>query len=375
MPTFKQPPASFRYLKARLNVLKRPQVWAAASGLMLLVFLVGAYLVNPQRYTGSNDLEAITNPPHQNPLGNLPTQNMPASNGELFETLPDLSAAPTQPLPDRQPQRDPGSPLLQEFLLGRSSVTAQPDKPKRSSLSSLFSASSENQRDPCGICGAARPPQSRSPSLYSIDSLSSDSLSSNPTSAITSGTADSSVSASSFPIVNPLQSALDRYSSIPNPSPTSPAQSLAQSLGADSSRGSEPRSTEEPISQDSWRQPESSLQNLPSPQFTPQLSPFPGTTGYTLPPTLRPSLTSVGSSFSGGSLQPIPGQIAPQTAPTVPRQFYDDGQSSYPNGQAAYPRVQSSSVSASPTPAPFSVPHAAPGRSIGGGQINTFSNP
>ncbi|MCY7283921.1 MAG: hypothetical protein LH679_10875, partial [Cyanobacteria bacterium CAN_BIN43] len=278
------------------------------------------------------------------------------------ETLPDLSAAPTQPLPDRQPQRDPGSPLLQEFLLGRSSVTAQPDKPKRSSLSPLFSASSENQRD--------RPPQSRSLSLYSTDSLSS-----NPTSAIPSGTTDSSISASSFPIVNPLQSALDRYSSIPNPSPTSPAQSLAQSLGADSSRGSEPRSTEEPISQDSWRQPESSLQNLPSPQFTPQLSPFPGTTGYTLPPTLRPSLTSVGSSFSGGSLQPIPGQIAPQTAPTVPRQFYDDGQPSYPNGQAAYPRVQSSSVSASPTPAPFSVPHAAPGRSIGGGQINTFSNP
>jgi len=369
MPTFKQPSTSFRYLKARLNVLKRPRVWAAASGLIPLVFLVGAYLANPQQYLGSNDLEDTTNSPHQNSLGNLPTQSMPASNGELFETLPDLSTVPTQTLSDPQPALSK-SPLLQEFLLDRSSVTAQPDKPKRSSLSPLFSASSENQRDSCVICGAASHPQSRLSNFYSTNFPSS-----NPPSAVPLGTADSSISAPSFPTINPLQSALARYSSIPNSSPTSSAQPLAQSSGTDSSRNSESRLTEEPTSRDSWRPPESSLQSLPSPQFTPQLSPFPGTTGYTLPPTLQPSLPSVRSSFTGGSLQPIPGQIAPQTAPTVPREFYDEGQPSYSTGQAAYPRVQAPSASASPTPAPFSVPRAAPGRSIGGGQINTFSNP
>jgi hypothetical protein len=359
MPTFKQPPASWRYLKARLNTLKRPKVWAAASGLMLLLFSVGAYLANPQQYPGSNDPEAATKPPHQNSLGDLPAQTMPASNGELFETLPDLSTVPTQPLPDLQPQRDPRSPLLQDFLLDRPWVSAHKDQPKPSS-SALFSTSSEEQRNP---------PQSRLSSLSSMDSLSSKSAS-----AISSGTADSSTSASSgFSTINPLQSALDRYSSIPSSSPITPAPSLDQSLEEDSSRNSAPLATADPTSQNSWRRPESSLQGLPSPQFTPQISPSPGTTGYTLPSALRPSAPS-SSSSSGGSLQPIPGQIAPQPTPAVPGQVYDYGQPSYPTGQTAYPRVQSPSVPASP-PTPFSIPRAAPGRSIGGGQINTFSNP
>jgi hypothetical protein len=117
---------------------------------------------------------------------------------------------------------------------------------------------------------------------------------------------------------------------------------------------------------------------LPRSQFTPQLSPFPGTTGYTLPPTLRTSTPDVSPSSSSSNLQPIPGQITPQAAPAVPGQFYTNGRSSYPDTghSTAYPNAQPSlAPSSQPIPSPFSVPRSVPGRSIGGGQINTFSNP
>jgi hypothetical protein len=370
MPTFKQTPASIRYLKARLNILKRPMVWAVASGLILSVFWVGEYLANPQQYTGGNDLDADTNPPNQNPLGNLPTQNIPASSGELFETLPEISTVPTQTSSAPQfPRSDSSrSPLLQEFLLGRSSTAAPKDKPGRSQSPSFSTpSSSETRRD--------RPPASRLPSLYSLDSpllgLPSSSLSS------TAASRSSASSSNGSNAINPLQSALDRYSPIGGSSQLTPARSLAQS-SAKPRLGNPRLSTEDLVRQDSLGQPDTFPQGLPSPQFAPQLSPLPGTTGYTLPPTLRTPTSSVSPSSSSGNLQPIPGQITPQTAPAVPGQSFRDGQPSYPSARqtTAYPSAQPSlAPSSQPLPSAFSVPRAVPGRSIGGGQMNTFSNP
>lgn len=367
MPTFKQAPASIRYLKARLNILKRPMVWAAASGLILSVFLVGKYLANPQQYMGSNDLDATTNPPNQNPLGSLPNQNMPASSGELFETLPDLSTVPTPHSSDHQSSKSDGSgsPLLQEFLLGRSSIAAQKDKPARSQSP----PSSEARRD--------RPSKSQLPSLYSLDSPAIG-LPISPLSG--AAASSSSTSANGSTAINPLQSALERYSSNESGSQSQPSfvRSLTQSSAAPSSGASRLSVTEGSVSQGFRRQQESSLQGLPIPQFTPQLSPFPGTTGYTLPPTLRTSTPNISPSSSNGNFQPIPGQITPQTAPAMPGQSYDYGQLSYPGAAqtTVAPIAQPSfAPSSQPISAPFSVPRAAPGRSMGGGQINTFSNP
>jgi len=365
MPTSKQSPVSISYLKARLNILKRPTFWAAASGLFLSVFLLGEYLANPQQYTGGNDLDVSTNPPHQNPLSNLPAQNAPASNSEIFETLPDLSTVATStPSGSRSPKGDVSeSPLLQEFLLGRSSTASPKDKSRRSPSSSFStSSSSETRRD--------RPSENRLPSLYSSGSP----LSGLPSPALSSAAANRSTAPlNGSTAINPLQSALDRYASSggQSQSPSSFSQSSAES----SLQESRLPATEDSLRQNLLEPQESSPQGLSS-QFTPQLSPFPGTTGYTLPPTLRTS-TPASPSSSSSNFQPIPGQITPQVAPAVPGQSYGYDQSSYPTGRTtAYPSGQPSLAPVSqPMPSPFSVPRAVPGRSIGGGQINTFSNP
>jgi hypothetical protein len=375
MRIFKQTPASISYHKARLNILKRPTVWAAASGLLLSIFLVGEYLANPQQYTGSNDPDTATSPFNQNPLGNLPTQNRPASSSGLFEMLPDSSTVPTQTSLDTQsPKSDnSSSPLLQKFLLGRSSIAAQKDKPGGlQSPSVLTSSFLQNRRD--------RSSESGIPSLSSPGSASSEFTGSTLPSLANSRSRRSSLNGSNA--TNPLQSALDRSSpngSSPNDrqTPLSPARSLSPSSIDNTSGDSRLSPTATPFRQDSLGRQEQTPLGLPNTQLSPQLSPSPGTTGYTLPPALQNSTpSSISPSSSNGSLQPIPGQISPQTSPALPGQSYGYGQPSSPNGQMAYPSAQPSLVpSSQPMPSPFSVPRAVPGRSIGGGQVNTFSNP
>lgn len=364
MPTFKQTPASMRYLKARLSILKRPTFWAAASGLILSVFLVGEYLSNPQQYTGSDDPEAATIPPDQNPLGTLPTQTTPASNSEIYETLPELSNIPTQTSSDPQTTTGDRSPLLQEFLLGRS-ATSEKAKPGRSSQPSLFNAPSTagTRRD--------RPAETKVPSLY-------------PPASSPSGFPGSTLSNSTERLTptaptNPLQSALDRYS----PSASRPQASPNRSFSSSNTFGNPSLAAPDPstsATQDALAPQDTPSRALPSSQFstpqfsnppyTPQLSPSPGTTGYTLPPTLRSPTSSPSSS---SNFQPIPGQITPQVAPAIPGQYT---QPSPGTGQAIYPEsLPLPTPAAQPVPSSYSVPREVPGRSIGGGRINTFSNP
>jgi hypothetical protein len=371
MPTFKQTPASISYRKARLSILKRPQVWAAASGLLLSVFLVGEYLANPQKYTGGNDLDTATSPSNQNPLGNLPTQNRPASSGEFFGMPSNIPAAPIQIRSNPQsPKSDnSGSPLLQKILLGRSSIASQQDQPGGlQSPSVLGSSLSQSRRD--------RPLESGIPSLSSPESPSSGFTGSTLPSLANSRSRRSSLNGSSA--TNPLQSTLDRSSPNGRQTPLFPAPSLPPSSVDNTSRDSRLSPTATPFRQDSLGRQEQTPPGLPNTQLSPQLSPSPGTTGYTLPPALQNSTPSGAiPSSSNGSLQPIPGQISPQTAPALPGQSYGYGQPSFPNaGQMAYPSAQPFLVpSSQPMPSPFSVPRAVPGRSIGGGQVNTFSNP
>jgi hypothetical protein len=358
MPAFKQ--TSIRYLKARLSILKRPTFWAATSGLILSVFLVGEYLSNPQQYTGSDDPEAATIPPNQAPLGNLPPQTTPASNSEIYETLPELSNVPTQTSSDPRSASGDRSPLLQEFLLGRSAASEKA-KPGRPSSTSLFSTPTGTRRD--------RPAETKLPSLYPPAPSPSPFASSTERNASTTSTP-----------TNPLQSALDRYSPTRSQPQASPNRSFSSSnsFGNSAGFGAADAATQNPDNANPLSQPEvprALPSQFSSPQFsspyTPQLSPSPGTTGYTLPPTLRTPTSSAPAS----GIQPIPGQITPSVAPAVPVQ----SQPSY-SGQIDYsdslPLPTSSTQSAPPSPtSPYSVPRPVPGRSIGGGQINTFSNP
>jgi hypothetical protein len=366
MPTSKQTPASMRYLKARLSILKRPTFWAATSGLILSVFLVGEYLSNPEQYTGGNDPEAVTIPPNQKPLGTLPTQTTPASNSEIYETLPELSTVPTQTSSDPQTESD-RSPLLQEFLLGRSAASEK-TKSGQSQPSFFYpSSTSRARRD--------RPAETKVPSLYP----SASSPSGLPGSTLSNSTDRLGSSAPGSTPINPLQSALDRYSPAASQPQTSPNRSFSSSnTFGNSSLASPDPAYQNSATQNSLTPPQAPPQasQFSNPQFsnspyTPQLSPSPGTTGYTLPPTLRTSAPS--SPSSNNNLQPIPGQITPQVAPAVPRQY---SQPSPGTGQAVYPDSLPLPIpAAQPAASPYSVPREVPGRSIGGGQVNTFSNP
>jgi hypothetical protein len=358
MSNFKQTPASLRYLKARLQVFKRPTVWVSASALLLSIFLVGEYLANPQNYTGEEDLNATTIPPNQNPLGNLPPQNTSATNSELFEALPDLSTVPAQNNADPQAagSQDDSDPLLQEFLLGRPDPSSPDSKQRRRSSKPPSFATPAFAASP-----RTRLPETRVPSLYPPASPSPSGVSS-----AVPGDGLSSLRT----VTNPLQSALDRYSPA---SPSSPVSNHSPQSSSSPLRDSS-ASGFDSSGQSSLARPEIAPSTSTRPQFTPQLSPSPGTTGYTMPPAFRTPTPY----FSGSSnAQPIPGQITPQVAPAVPSSGY--GQSGG-YGQLSSPGITTPSVVPSPrmsqpVPSPFSVPRSVPGRTTGGGQINTFSNP
>ena len=101
---------------------------------------------------------------------------------------------------------------------------------------------------------------------------------------------------------------------------------------------------------------------------TPQMSPPPGTTGYTQPPGLTPASPVVPTRSPSGSTAPAPLNLdfgAPVTAPV------SGGQ------RAPQPAAIDSSVSAplpQPSPPPFSAPRP-PGVYTGNGFINTFADP
>ncbi|MGF1570940.1 MAG: hypothetical protein ACFCVD_23170 [Nodosilinea sp.] len=103
---------------------------------------------------------------------------------------------------------------------------------------------------------------------------------------------------------------------------------------------------------------------------TPQMSPPPGTTGYTLPPSLQPQQTGTPSALPAAA--PLDLNFSRITEPELPNL---SPPSLRPG--AGVPGSTNNSYSqpqALPEPAPFTVPRP-PGSYTGGGFINTFSDP
>jgi hypothetical protein len=176
--------------------------------------------------------------------------------------------------------------------------------------------------------------------------------------------------------VSPLQSGLDRNlaTSPPEEAELANDRAIAPSgetpeEGEDPNDGSSPTAT--PLS------PVDGSQFQPSQfqPYTPRTSPPVGSTGYTLPPAFRTPMSSAtddASSFSNVSRpQPLPGYTTtPARLPSGLSGDYGQGgdRSQPPQPQFTQPQPLSQ-------PEPFSVPRTTPGRSIGGGRINTFSDP
>lgn len=381
MPDFKQLPVSIRNLRARLQVLQRPTVWGSAAVLLLAIFFLAEYWGDPKQYASADRSSNYTRP---NPL--RPTALDPySSDGADFGNLPGLSnnfASPSQPSGTR-----PTNPNAQTGST-RSNLFQSP-----SSLDSSLSKQPENALDPVlsSLDSADRNSSSTAPGL--LDDLGAGSSASAGTSSRQGGNSA---------IANPLQSALDRYGSstgnsatgdsatsntlgdrLTNPSQVAPYSSPNSSVGQP---GTEQSSTSPSPAGRSFSQ-FSSGQSFAQP-YIPQNSPPPGTTGYVVPPAFRTAPTgnegnssSSGLGFSGFSnSQPVPGAATPQFAPSRQTQGYgytssgsssNSGYSSTPSGTPSGTQYQSPQSSTSS----FSVPRATPGRYIGGGEINTFSNP
>jgi hypothetical protein len=358
MPRFDQSPTA-RRLKVKLQVLLKPAVWGSAAVLGVAGLFLAEYLSNPARYMGGGEAIANESTPYDpNPLLNFPN---PADFGGNYGRVPTIA-----PKIDPKAAKSDGSApsALGEKLEpnnGRSRVNRNSDK-------SIFSLGTGQATEPLIRSGV-------------FSRMNEENKGTNP----------------SVMGVSPLQSALDRQAAERLGDRLDSNSRLAERLGE--GIGSNPSNIDR-NSRDFAAQgsnvpagqltpgnllPNSSLSTtvpIASPQYQPQYqprtSPLPGTTGYTPPASLRtePSASAPGIT----SLYPnAAGQVtAPQPLPSYRSNTRVSPLSSQP-GSFRQPTFGPAAVEqqnpASRPPEAFSVPYSAPGQSIGGGRIDSFSNP
>lgn len=337
----KQPSsAANRHLRAKLALLRRPAVWGASLFLLLPLLFLADYWMNPQRVQLNSGRSAI-NPAAVN---NNPVDPLTVSPGGVMSGI---SAVPSATGSNAQLQDE----LTRLLLTTPNSGATTPG---------TDTANQSMKARPNRTAGStATTTQSALPSTAGTGSLAI------PMVPTAQGAASPS-SPNAMTGLNPLQSALDRSAGTLANGQMPPALSDPGSATVPP-----PAVTQlyNPGTVTPGAFPQTSGQT-----YLPQTSPAAGTTGYTLPPALRtPANTPANRSFnlnsgswsvnpaSNSSMQPIPGTPAAplQSLPAPP---------SYPAPTYVAPQNQVQ-------PAPFSVPRTPPGRQIGNGEINTFSNP
>lgn len=392
MPLSKQLPASIRYLKARLNVLKRPTVWGSAFVVVISLILLAEAWNHPERLAiggddGSTERAESASPPEPTALDPFSSVEEPSLDGS-----PDASSNPFEQSPESEPQSVQGQSAqgqsnlansdvfdLDAFLLDPTLSIPVPSQP-RTTQSPLF-------QPPSATSDSTNALNIELPNFMSLTGASSLPDATNTSGGLRSGSTDSLITSDDRSSLNPLQSALDRYAA---PTSARSDTTLQPTVRSDSStqpnplsRTSNENGSPTPLT-NSYYLPQplpgqpSIQQTLPQPLYVPQTSPYPGTTGYTLPPALRtptiPDSTGTGMTGYGSGYTNL-GQPQPLAIPQsrVPLALPSTIQSA--TFGAGYPVPVQPLGEQPATPLPFSVPRAAPGQYIGGGQINTFANP
>ena len=353
-------PAYLRYLKARLKPFKRPAFWASASGLLLVLLFTWEYWKNPEGFSilGGASVSG-SNTPDVEPT--LPAEELAAITTDI----------------------DNSSVFLEEFnrTNALSLTTASNQKPQTSNPEGLFaqtlpqlevtdsnpaSNSQTLSLKPQQTANTTNPFAKSAQGFLNPSSVSESVLFTNqnptnqPSSSSTTGTTANSPlgfnTSQGTASVSPLQSALDRVA-------------VTNAL----------RATNE-------TQVHTNIQRQASPTATYQgqttypATTVPGTTGYSVAPTTPPnSFTYLVPSPSTTS---VPGAIP--TTPVVPTTTGNYGQySTQPPSQVngvTNPGFNSTLTNPGSQPSQlnqptFTTPNPIPGQYIGGGQINTFSNP
>lgn len=365
---FPNQPLSSRYVKARLRVLAKPIVWGPAALLVLASLFMWEYWTQPDRLRAdrinrtsgpdSTDLRSFLSSEERAIGADIDSSSV--LSGEIGSTLTP-------------------SPLLAEEEPTQANQTTQPGNTLQGRQNSQASLSTGQRPEQLNINPFSSGSLDRGLSL--LGSSSSDTA---------TGTA------------NPNY--IFGIDSFNTPSPSSSRQSTALQTALEqqsSSSSNQSSSSESEQQQTTAQQPVPSTPNqqlLPTPalsgqgvsgQMLPrqfQTSPTPGTTGYTVPPVLNLAPSTPQNSFTNltrpQTAPGVPGaaQFSPSVAPiqqpnysaspyqNVNQRLNNSGYSgpSYTvpdslNQTQQLPRAE---------PAPFSAP-----RSIGGGRINTFSNP
>ena len=151
MPASKLP-ASIRYLKARLNVLKRPSVWGSAFIVLVSLIVLAEAWNNPERLTLGDDgtstnLAEPTSPPEPTALDPLSSVEEPSLVGS-----PDASTNPFGQSPESEAQVAQGQTDLFDvdtFLLDPTLSIPVPSQPptRQPSLFQPPSVSSDSNNE------------------------------------------------------------------------------------------------------------------------------------------------------------------------------------------------------------------------------------
>lgn len=387
MPIRPQVPASVRYyFRARLRPFTRPAFWASLSFLSLIGLFMWEAWQRPELL--------FKNPEDATPISNTTLSQEDSAVAADIDSLPvlmqELDQADVSIAALKLNQQPPTQNFLDEFLkrqeaeAAKVSADAQATQPSASPLTAYDPLGIETQApsNPASVYGGVSPRSNAAPAQTS--GLGATNL------------AGSTVQNSTATQVSPLQAALDRLGN--NPSNASvqnqtqinspgtntnsfgqPTQSTATTPGQVAQPGTAsnaplPGQVVQPASPYAGT---SNYSNMPGQAVQPG-SPYPGSPGYGVVPA---NSNPVNSYTYLNQPAPVPGvppaqpmvnQVAPVSQGNygVPSYQNPAPVNAVPNNFGAT-QVQPSQLQ----PSPFSVPRQIPGRYIGGGQINTFSNP
>ncbi|HAX75504.1 MAG TPA: hypothetical protein DCY88_06675 [Cyanobacteria bacterium UBA11372] len=372
MPIRPQVPASLRYyFRARLRPFTRPAFWASLSVLSLIgLFMWEAWQHPEWLFKNPEDATPIadTTLSQEDSAVAADIDNLQLLMKELDDANVNVAALNFSQPPQTQS-------VLEDLLKQQAAEAA---KIAADAQATQPSAAPLTVYDPLGIETQA---PSNPGSLYG----GGVSPRVNQTPAQSSGVGVSNLAGSTLQTptttqVSPLQAALDRLG---NNSPTTsvPSQTQINSPAANTNSAA-PGQVPQPlplqvVQPASPYTGTSNYSNMPGQVVQPG-SPYPGYPGYTVPPaTSNPvnSYTYLNQTAPVPAVppaQPVVPQVAPVTQGNygVPAYQNPAPVNGVPNNFGAT-QVQPSQLE----PSPFSVPRPIPGRYIGGGQINTFSNP
>ena len=355
--------ALMRNLKAKLPLLKRPAVWTSALLFLLPLIFLADYLNNPAKFT----------------LDSLRPRSSEAGSEAAISGTTDLSEADgdTDPATAVSPLSDPSS------LLEASTLDGSPtESDKSDSSASIFQTDLLNKllADSSFDSAAKTAPKTTanptaSPAASSIQpSVSPISLPDDATLGLAS-TATASPSPGISPGVSSLQSALNRRAGVVDDTKDPLRVQLGSQLGQSNGQingqinpqpDTRARTNAEVIQL--YGQQLGQLGSFGPQIYLPATSPPAGSTGYVTPPMFRTTVYPTVGLPQTSAPSSLPNQFSNQISNPGPGSYGTSGYgiSPQPNFAAPQPLVQ---------PAPFSVPRTPPGRQIGNGQINTFSNP